>query len=96
MWRSQWWQSRAQRRVDSESHIAEGSATYAWEQSLAEQQRAIRWAAQWSAVRERAKVVLKTQLSSTETRYSSLPVIVVEIEDDDEGDEQEEQDDEDM
>jgi len=41
-------------------------------------------------------VVLKTQLSSTETRYSSLPVIVVEIEDDDEGDEQEEQDDEDM
>jgi hypothetical protein len=89
LWRSRWWQSRAQQRVETETHIAEGLAAYAWEQSLAEQQRAVHWSTQWSAIRERARSVLTGQLSS-------LPVLVVELGDEDEGDQDVEQEDEDL
>ena len=91
LWRSHWWQSRAQQRAESESHIAEGLAAYAWEQSLVEQHRAICWATQWSAVRDRARSVLEGQQSSAET-YDLLPELVIELEDE-EGDRDDDQED---
>jgi len=72
LWHSRWWQSRAERSVGLGGYVAEGLAAYAWEQSLAEKERTVRWSSQWSAVRERAQSVLTGQLDS-------LPVIVVEI-----------------
>jgi hypothetical protein len=88
LWRSRWWQSRAQVSAEWESYLAEGLAAYACEQSLAEKERAIQWSSQWSAVRERARHILATQLSGAET-YDWLPELVVELKDDDEEEEEE-------
>ena len=61
--------------------MEEGAAAYTWEQSLAEQDRALRWATQWSTVRERAALVLKGLLTSVET---PLPELVMDLEDEEE------------
>jgi hypothetical protein len=60
--------------------VAEGLAVYAWEQSLAEKERTMRWSSQWSAVRERARSVLAAHLSGADT-YDMLPELVVELDD---------------
>src|SRR5262245_60042391 len=84
-WRSRWWMEQATRRTDAVCHVVEGVYAYAVEQSNAEQKRAICWAAQWAAMRERAKFVLNNQLSNVETQVP-LPELVVELQDEDERD----------
>jgi hypothetical protein len=88
-WRSQWWRLRVGDQSDTAGHIAEGLSAYALEQSAAEQQRAIQWSTQWSAVRERAQTILTTQLSNVETQ-EPLAELAVEIEDEEREEEEEE------
>ena len=70
--------------------MLQGLSAFALEQSDAEQQRTIRWAAQWSTVRARAKAIVTSQTSNAEKE--SLPELEVEIldDDDDEGEIEEE------
>jgi len=89
-WRSQWWKLRMGEQSDKTGHVAEGLSAYALEQSAAEQQRAIKWTTQWSAVRERAQAVLTTQLSNVETQ-EPLPELAVEIEDEEREEEEEDE-----
>jgi hypothetical protein len=86
---------RANKRTDVPSHVIEGLVAYAVEQSSAEQQRAIRWTTQWSAVRERAQTVLKMQLSNVEAQVPLPELVVVLDDDDDDDDERDDDDDED-
>jgi hypothetical protein len=69
--------------VEPTSHLDKGAAAYTWEQGLAEQDWALRWATQWSTIRERAASVVKILLTSVETQVS-LPKLVMEIEDEEE------------
>jgi len=80
---------RAKEYVEPASHLDEGAAAYAWEQSLAEQDRALRWATQWSTIRERAASVVKGLVTGVET-HTALPELVMEIEDEEEEEEEEE------
>jgi hypothetical protein len=62
-------------------------AAYAMEQSKAEEQRAIQWAAKWAPIWERVATVLKLQLSGPDKSdmivLETLPELVVEIEGED-------------
>jgi hypothetical protein len=91
-WRAQWWVKRADTAVDTPPHIAEGQCAYALEQSLAKQQRAVRWATRWTAIRERAQTVLRTQLLNVEASEASesLPELLIEIDDEEDRDVEEE------
>jgi hypothetical protein len=73
LWRAQWWTARAIHQTNIAAHLAEGQLAYAMEQKDAEEQRAIRWAAKWGDVRERARRVLSNALDS-------FPDLVVELE----------------
>ena len=85
LWRAQWWTARASYRTGIAAHIAEGQLAYAMEQKDAEEQRAIRWAAKWSAVQERARTVMQTHMSNSDV-YDSLPELVVVLEREEETD----------
>lgn len=91
LWRSSWWKLLANRRIDVSPNVAEGLTAYAVEQSRAEQERALRWTSQWSQIRERAQVILNTQLSGVETQVP-IPQLVIELEDEDERDDEDELD----
>jgi HAMP domain-containing protein len=78
-WWAQWWIARASNQMGNAAHVAEGQLAYAMEQKNAEDQRAIRWAAKWCAVRERARTVVQTHMSNGNAA-ESLPELVVELE----------------
>jgi hypothetical protein len=65
-------------QTDTPSYIAEGKRAYAIEQSAAEEQWAVCWATRWTAIWERAQVVLRSQLSNIDT-CESLPELLIEI-----------------
>ena len=78
--RAQWWKSRMHGRTEVSVHVAEGVSAYALKQSEAEEQRAMRWAIQWSAIRGRAQSILKSQASDNDDN-DWWPELVVDIPD---------------
>jgi hypothetical protein len=78
LWRAGWWIARASHQMGNAERVAEGQLAYAMEQKDAEEQRAIRWAAKWSAVRERAQTVVRMQISNGNA-VEPLPDLEVEL-----------------
>jgi hypothetical protein len=82
LWHAQWWRNRASGLDGVPGHVAEGLCAYAVEQSDAEERRVMNWTAKWTAVRQRAKTIVSTNLSNFESLR--LPNLEVELEDEDE------------
>jgi hypothetical protein len=91
LWRAQQWRAYADHQLNKAVHVREGLLAYAMEQKDTEEQRMVSWAIKWSAVRERAKTVLRSDLSTNTNTITSLPELVVELEGEDEERENEEE-----
>ena len=63
-WSASWWEGQASLRARTTlPHVAEGIATYAFEQAHDERQREQKWAAKWTLIRQRAALILDKFLS---------------------------------
>ncbi|KAM6496225.1 hypothetical protein JOM56_008931, partial [Amanita muscaria] len=51
-WKALWWDSQKGRQESVPSHISEGIAAYAAEQSHAERQRVSNWTSKWVDIRK--------------------------------------------
>lgn len=85
-WKMNWWEKQARRRISIPSHLTEGITAYATEHAATERRRLTSWSSSWSAIRQRAKLVLETYLKDQEDTMD-VAVLEVEIEGDDDDDE---------
>ena len=92
-WQASEWERQAHRRAPSltDQHVIEGIVAYAFEQAADEREREKQWTEHWSAIRQRAKVVLDELLSGQydsafdkkETSDGSLDVTIEDTDDSD-------------
>ena len=81
-----WWKKQARRRISVSSHLTEGITAYALEHAATEHHRLTSWSDSWSAIQQRAKLVLETYLKDQEDTMD-IAVLEVEIEGDNDDDE---------
>jgi len=81
-WKVKWWEKQAHCRISIPLHLAEGITAYATEQAATERHRLTSWASTWLAIRQRAQLVLETDLKDKEDA-TGVPVLEVEVEGDD-------------
>ena len=84
-WKVNWWEKQAHRRTSILSHLAEGIAAYATENTTTERRRLTSWSNSWVTIRQQAKLVLERQLKDQEDT-TNVAVLEVEIEGEDDDD----------
>ena len=86
VWKMKWWNNQVHRRTSLPSHLAEGITAYATEQAATERRRLTSWSSSWTAIRQRAKLILERCLKDQEDTMDVI-LLEVEIEGDDVNDE---------
>ncbi|KAG7085674.1 hypothetical protein E1B28_003219 [Marasmius oreades] len=72
-WQQKWWLGQVNRREGVSPWLQEGLEAYAVEHAEIEQERAAKWSASWSAIRERGKFI--HEFLSEERNNASIPVL---------------------